>query len=297
MSSINGDTSRRESGGDSFSRLYRIVSTLRGPGGCPWDQEQTLLSMRDALVEEAYECIDAISTQDVPNLREELGDIYLLATMLGVISENDGLFTVDDALDEVTEKLIRRHPHVFGESDANTSAQVLAQWNSIKRREKEQAAADGAIGGDQVHFSGTRSPAARDILNDVSMSLPPLRRSIEYQKKAAKIGFDWPTIEGVMSKLVEEVAEIKGELVSTEAPDSESRARIEEEIGDLLFTVVNLARTAKIDPDVALSAANVKFRARLAYVTEQMARQNRIMSKDEIAEMERLWNESKEVVR
>jgi tetrapyrrole methylase family protein/MazG family protein len=264
------DTSR------SFARLYEIVQRLRAPDGCPWDREQSPASLRGDLIEETYECVEAIDEGDPAHIREELGDVFLLATMISYMHEQAGSFTVSDALEEICEKLIRRHPHVFGESEASTAAEVLKQWDIIKVEQEGKKPKDS-------------------VLDQVSRALPPLERAFKLQKKAAKVGFDWPEAAGVWAKVSEELAEAREahEAHSAEARP-ENAAHLEAELGDLLFSVVNICRYLRVDPAVALHGANVKFVARFMHVEKRMKETGEAMEKGKLDVMDRYWNEAKE---
>ena len=277
---------------EAFQRLYDIVVRLRSPGGCPWDREQTPLSLRGDLIEETYECIEAIDKQDPAHIKEELGDIFLLATMIAYMHEQEGLFSVTDALEEVSEKLIRRHPHVFGEGQALSSAEVLTNWARIKIEQEGRKPKDS-------------------ILDEVSRGLPPLDRSWKLQKKAAKAGFDWPDAAGVIAKIKEELEEVEEAIAanatdtsernagSAEKPDDVSAdavadAALEGELGDLLFSVVNLCRFFGIEPSVALQRTNIKFTERFKYVEKRMKESGREMNAQNLTVMDKYWNEAKQ---
>lgn len=263
----------------SFARLYEIVRRLRAPDGCPWDREQTPQSLRGDLIEETYECVEAINENDPAHIREELGDVFLLATMISYMHEQEGNFTVADALEEVGEKLIRRHPHVFGESEAATAAEVLKQWDLIKVEQEGRKPKDSA-------------------LDQVSSALPPLERAYKLQKKAAKVGFDWSDAAGVWDKVSEELAEAK-EAHEEHAADRgpEAAERLEAELGDLLFSVVNICRFLRVDPAVALHGANVKFIRRFKHVEKRMKETGDPMERGKLETMDRWWNEAKEAER
>lgn len=248
----------------SFDRLYGVVSRLRAPDGCPWDREQSPASLRGDLIEETYECVEAIDEKDPAHVREELGDLFLLATMIAYMHEQEGSFTVSDTLEGVSDKLIRRHPHVFGESNAKTSAEVLDQWAAIKIEQEGRKPKDS-------------------ILDEVSTALPPLDRAHKLQKKAAKVGFDWNDIGGVWAKIDEELAEAK----------EACHEHQEEELGDLLFSVVNVCRYLKVDPSVALHKTNVKFLRRFKHVEKRMKEAGSPMEAGRLEEMDRYWNEAK----
>jgi tetrapyrrole methylase family protein/MazG family protein len=253
----------------SFDELFKIIRRLRAPDGCSWDKAQTPKTLRASLVEEVWECVSAIDAGDDQNLREELGDIYLLVTMVAWMKEQEGAFTVQSALTGIAEKLVRRHPHVFGSAKAPSADQALSQWDAIKAEEKRAA--------------GIPSSA----LDAVPKSLPPLEKSVELQKKAAKAGFDWPGPEPVWEKIDEELWELR------EAVQSGDAARIEDEVGDLLFSVVNLSRLLKTDPGIALHGTNTKFENRFREVESRLTAQGVPLSEAGLARMDELWNQVK----
>ena len=265
---------------ETFQSLYDVVVRLRGPGGCPWDREQNPSTLRGDLIEETYECVEAIDEKDPAHIAEELGDIFLLVTMLSYMHEEAGLFSVADVLTDIVEKLIRRHPHVFGESNPKdgpkglTSAQVLDNWAKIK-----------------VEQEGRRPK--NSILDEVSSGLPPLDRAWKLQKKAAKAGFDWPDIEGVTAKIREELDEAREAAGDVAHNDMSSNEKLEEELGDLLFSVVNLCRYLKVEPSVALRRTNSKFVERFKYMEQQMKADGQEMKKENLGTMDRYWNEAK----
>lgn len=250
------------------SRLQEIVTRLRAPDGCPWDREQTHSSLRSALVEECYEVVEAINKSDDPNLQEELGDILLHVVMHSHLANEREAFTFDQVVETVCEKLIRRHPHVFGDTNAENSQEVLKQWEQIKRAEK---------GGDA------------SVLAGLPTALPALMRAQNAQKKAARVGFDWDSAAPVFEKVEEELAEVRDAIAQGDA-----RA-IEEEIGDLLFSAVNLARKLKVDSETALTAATSKFVARFQAVEAALAENGQKIEQATPEEMNRLWDEHKRV--
>ncbi len=262
---------------EAFARLYGIIARLRGPGGCPWDMEQTPLTLRETLIEESYETVEAITEGDAEHVKEELGDVFLNAVMLSYMYEQGGSFAVRDSLEEVSDKLVRRHPHVFGETEgfagpgtagrSDTAEKVLAQWDLIKR--------------------GVEGRKADSILDEVSRGMPALERAHKLQKKAAKSGFDWATLDDVWPKVDEELAELR------EAVAGREMGRIEDELGDLLFAVVNVARHLKVDPGVALTRTNAKFTKRFRHVEGSMKKAGIPMDKAHLAEMDRFWDEAK----
>lgn len=249
-----------------MTRLREIVRILRSPDGCPWDREQTNDSLRAGLLEEAYETIDAITLGDEANLCEELGDLLLQVVMHAQIAAERGTFTFDEAAAGVCEKLIRRHPHVFGEGEAASPDAVLRQWEQIKRAEKG---------------------ADASVLQGLPRSLPALMRAQNAQKKAARVGFDWSEPEGVLDKLREEIGELAAEI-----PGGDT-TRLEEEVGDLLFTVVNLARRLGLEAEVALETATEKFIRRFQAVEARLRAQDRRPEDTPPAELDRLWEEVK----
>jgi len=252
--------------GSAFESFLDVIARLRGPGGCPWDMEQTPQSLRGDLIEETYECIEAIDENDSAHIKEELGDILLLATMIAYMHEQEGIFTVSDVLSTVSEKLIRRHPHVFGDIKFNNSAEVLENWAKIKVEQEGRAPKDS-------------------ILDEVSQGLPPLERALKLQKKAAKAGFDWPDIEGVCDKIIEELDEARSAVNQGE--------KLEDELGDLLFSVVNLCRFLKVEPSIALRRTNSKFTGRFKYVEKMMKASGGEMKKENLEIMDKFWNEAK----
>ena len=265
----NPSVSGKTPPGESYLRLYDIVARLRGPGGCPWDREQTPSSLRGDLIEETYECIEAIDEKNPAHIQEELGDIFLLLTLLSFIHEEEGAFSVSDVFNTACEKLIRRHPHVFGEVKVNDSREVVANWDKIKVEQEGRKPKDS-------------------VLDDVSSGLPSLDRAWKLQKKAAKTGFDWPDIQGVIDKVKEELDEVSQAEAANTCAD-----RIEDELGDLLFSVINLCRYLKIEPSVALRRTNSKFTSRFKYMEKKMKETGQEMKKENLDVMEAFWNEAK----
>jgi len=251
---------------DSFARLVSIVRRLRGPQGCAWDREQSPRTLRAALVEEAWEAVAAIDTGDDANLREELGDLYLLVTMIAAMLEERAAGTVADVLEGIADKLVRRHPHVFGDATASSVTGILAQWERIKREERDGGLPDSALDG-------------------VPGSLPPLERATSLQKRAAKVGFDWPSTEPVWDKVAEELGELR------EASASGDGRAVEGELGDLLFTVVNLARFLHVDPAVALHGANGKFARRFREIERRLAARGIAPAEAGLAAMDAIWDQ------
>lgn len=251
-----------------LEQLRIITAQLRGPGGCPWDHEQTHATLRGGLLEEAYEVVAAIDTADDANLREELGDLLLQVVFHSQIASEEGRFNFDDCAQGIAEKLVRRHPHVYAAEAATDSAAVLKRWDEIKRSEK----------GDEVPES---------ILSGVPMNLPALMHAEKVQKKAAKVGFDWSEVAPVIEKIREELAEVEHAISTQDAVE------IEKEIGDLLFATVNLARKLKVEAEVALRRATEKFITRFKQI-EQLARERGLaMDQMSLAELDLLWDEVK----
>ncbi len=253
---------------EAFGKLLEIIVRLRSPGGCPWDREQTPMTLRSTFTEETYELIHAIQENDQAGMREELGDVFLNASMIGEMKESDGSFTLEQSLYEICEKLIRRHPHVFGSSTADTAEAVLVQWEEIKALEK-------------------KGQPPQSLLHKAGRSLPPLEKSQEIQKKAAKVGFDWPDANGVVEKIREELDEV---LVEMETGNTE---KLEAEIGDLLFAVVNLARFSGINASLALNTSVEKFKKRFLFIEQEMAKIGLPLGSENLHLMEKLWNQAK----
>jgi nucleoside triphosphate diphosphatase len=255
---------------DHFQRLCDIVAKLRAPGGCPWDREQTNETLLPPLIEEAYEVAGAIRARDDANLREELGDLILLAVMHSEIANETGRFNIEAVLEEVIAKLIRRHPHVFAKSEVRDAEGVVKQWEAIKHEEK-----NGASGG---HY-----------LSGLPAALPALMRAQKAQKKAARVNFDWTQLSDVVAKVDEELAETK------EAITSRDPAAIADEIGDLLFAVVNLSRKNGLDAEVALQNATDKFVSRFNRVEDELRARGKKLGDAGLEELDEIWNALKEM--
>src|SRR5713101_788670 len=245
-----------------FEKLCEIVAQLRAPGGCPWDREQTHESLLPGLIEEAYEVAGAVRADDNANFREELGDLLLLIVMHAEIACEGGQFNIGNVVRDVTEKLIRRHPHVFGKSDARDAGAVLKQWEAIKRAEKKS----------DKHY-----------LASLPDALPALMRAEKAQKKVARVNFDWKKIEDVIAKVEEEVGEVKAAI------QSQDLQVVDDEIGDLLFAVVNLSRKCGIDSESALQRATDKFRARFNRLVDELKSQGKRLGDVDLAEMDAIW--------
>jgi nucleoside triphosphate diphosphatase len=247
---------------DAIDALVAVVDTLRAPGGCPWDREQTWHSLMPYIVEEAYELKEAMAAENPAMLREELGDVLLHVVMLSAMATEQSLFTLGDVAKDVTDKMIRRHPHVFGDTKAESSEAVLTNWDAIKKTEKKQPSTFGA---------------------DIPKGLPGLMVAQKLQKKAARMGFDWPDIAGALAKLKEEIQEAE-QVLSTD-----DTAHLAEELGDVLFSVANVCRKAKLDPEMVMEAANRKFARRVQGMLET---DTNTVPKD-IEDWERRWEKVK----
>jgi len=261
---------------EAFKKLYETIIRLRGPGGCPWDIEQNPLSLRGDLIEETYECVEAIDEGEPAHIKEELGDIFLLATMLAYMHEQEGKFSVAATLEEISEKLVRRHPHVFKDEVSLSSKEVLRNWAKIKVEQEGRKPKDS-------------------ILDEVSRGLPPLDRAWKLQKKASKVGFDWPGADGVIDKIKEELAETEAAIAGAEPTGNEKPETgcLEAELGDLLFSVVNLCRFFDIEPSVALQRTNIKFTERFKFIEKRMKETGMEMNAQNLNIMEQYWNEAK----
>ena len=258
-----------DTAGDRFERLVDIMRTLRSPDGCAWDREQTLASLRPFVLEEAYEVVDAIDRGDAGALCDELGDLLLEAVFVAQICAEDGAFTIADAADAIVAKLIRRHPHVFGGGRDLSPAEVKEQWERIKARER------------------SATPERETLLDGIPEALPSLLRASRIGARTANVGFDWDEPAAVIDKVDEEMAELR------EAVESADAAHIEEEVGDLLFTVANLARKLRIDPESALRSANGKFTRRFRAIEQRLAARGRSLHEATAAELEHEWQEVK----
>jgi len=257
--------------GEKFQRLVEIMARLRAPDGCPWDRRQNFETIKPYLLEETYEVLEAVDKRDWRALAEELGDLLLEVAFFAQMAAEQGLFSIEDALDAVNEKLVRRHPHVFGEAEAHTPEAVKERWDQIKAEERRK-----------------RGDSRSGLLDPVPRALPALVEATAISSRAAGVGFDWENADQVLEKLHEELAELAA------ARQQESQERIQDEIGDLLFALVNLARFLKVDPEQALRATNAKFRRRFAYMEAGLRERGRSLSEATPAEMEALWQQAKQ---
>jgi MazG family protein len=273
----------RESAGEWFEKLVSLQAQLRAPSGCPWDREQTHESLRKYLVEETYEVLDAMEAGDARELASELGDLLLQVVFHSVLAEEAGRFTIADVIESIHSKMVRRHPHVFGDVKAATSAEVLKNWEQLKTEER---AAEGK--------SAREKEADGSLLARVSRSLPAALEAYELTRRAAKIGFDWDNVEGIFDKIEEEKREILSVMGATK---NSGRGRIEEEAGDLLFAAVNVARFLDVNPEIALKKANRKFKERISWMEGAARTEAKRLADLPRARMEELWDESKKALR
>ncbi len=250
-------------------RLLDIMARLRGPGGCPWDREQTLQTLKPYCIEEAYEVLEAIDAGDPVQHRDELGDLLLQVVFQAQLRMEEGAFSFDDTAAAIADKLVRRHPHVFGDTKADTSAEVLKNWDDIKRQEKASAG------------------KAASVLADLPKALPALAKAQEVQKRAARTGFDWVDSSGVLDKVEEEIRELRAALATGDA------ANIHEEVGDILFSVVNLSRHLKVHAEEALHSTTGKFTRRFREVERRAAEAGKALKDCTLAELDGYWNDAK----
>jgi len=281
-----------------FDKVVALMARLRSPEGCPWDRKQTFDSIRPYTIEETYEVLEAIGDRNWPALEEELGDLLLQVLFYAQMADEQGLFTISGVLEELSDKLIRRHPHVFEDESGQRmdAAEALGRWEAIKAREKQaRAAALEAAAPQQAHAGaeGTLPPeeveaAAPPLLGNVPRGLPAVAEAWKLSKRAASVGFDWGQAEQVLDKLEEEIAELRQEIrAQADLP------RLEDELGDLLFTVVNVARVLQLEPESALKRTNRKFRQRFGRMETEARQQGRSLREMTLEEMEELWQQAK----
>lgn len=289
--------------GERFERAVQIMARLRAPGGCPWDREQTFDTIKPYTLEEAYEVLEAIDNRDWQELTGELGDLLLQVLFYSEMAQEDGHFSIDDVLDRLSNKLVDRHPHVFGEVKADTPAEVLRNWEALKAEEKKKRLEAGG---------GKKTESAEDaqsVLAGVSSKMPALLEAHKLSSRAAHVGFDWPEIEGLFEKLAEETEELRAELRATpvKGPSGkgiagsgkphvppELRAPMEDEVGDLLFVLVNIARYLSLDPESALKKTNRKFKRRFQWIEERLRASGRGPAQASMDELEELWQQAKQ---
>ena len=289
--------------GERFERAVSIMARLRGPGGCPWDREQTFDSIKPYTLEEAYEVLEAIDNRDWDELRGELGDLLLQVLFYSQMADEDKQFSIDDVLDRLSNKLVDRHPHVFGDVTAETSADVLRNWEALKAEEKKK----------RLEAGGGKSAKQQDkesVLAGVSSAMPALIEAHKLSSRAAHVGFDWPEIGGLFEKLEEETTELRAELQHLPSPAEPAgkgvagsgkpqvpeklRHRIEEEVGDLFFVLVNIARYLSLDPESALKKTNRKFKHRFQWMEEKLRASGRNPQQATMDELESLWQQAKQ---
>jgi nucleoside triphosphate diphosphatase len=288
--------------GERFERAVSIMARLRGPGGCPWDREQTFDTIKPYTLEEAYEVVEAIDARDWDELRGELGDLLLQVLFYSEMAAEEKHFSIDDVLDRLSDKLVDRHPHVFGDVKADTPGEVLRNWQALKAEEKKKR------GGNDSTETGDHPES---VLAGVSAKMPSLMEAYKISSRVAHVGFDWPNIEGLFDKLSEETEELRKNLEDYPEPgprpessagvagargvkiSPELRERLEDEVGDLLFVLVNIARYLSLDPESALRKTNRKFRRRFEYLEAKLRQQGRKPAVASLDEMESLWQESK----
>jgi MazG family protein len=267
--------------GEWFERLVALQARLRAPNGCPWDREQTHATLRTYLIEEAYEVLDAMKSGDDAKFANEMGDLLLQVVFHSQIATEEGRFTVADVIREVHEKMVRRHPHVFGEKRAKDAAEVLRNWEQIKAEERAGAR------GRQEHGDVEKKEQPKSLLDGVPRGLPATMEGLQLTRKASRAGFDWGNAAGVFEKLREELAEL------FRASDERDAAKMEEEMGDLLFAAVNLARFLQVDPEIALKNANAKFARRFREMERMSAENGQAFADLARAEKEKLWDDAK----
>jgi MazG family protein len=296
--------------GERFERAVSIMARLRGPGGCPWDREQTFDSIKPYTLEETYEVLDAIDNRDWNELTGELGDLLLQVLFYAQMAKDQGTFSIDEVLDRLSKKLVDRHPHVFGDVKVETSSDVLRNWEALKAEEKKKRreSLDNATG-DEKHDGSPES-----VLAGISSAMPALLEAHKLSSRAANLGFDWPNVEGLFEKLHEETEELREQLRDFPAPGprphgsgvagarqqripEDLKQRLEDEVGDLLFVLVNIARYLSLDPESALRKTNRKFRRRFQWMEEQLRVSNRSPREVTADELESLWQQAKKIER
>src|SRR5438094_3213839 len=268
----------------TFNDLVELMDRLRSPGGCPWDREQTYATLAPMLLEEAYEAFDALeeARQGRPDdLREELGDLLFQITFFARVAKERGEFTIDDVIDQVHEKMMRRHPHVFGDTTAGDSAEVLRNWEAIKAEEKRAA--------------GKGAKENSSILDGVSTKAPALMEAHQISTKVARVGFDWKDVEEIFQKLHEELDELRAAInTHAETNDEADHAHVREEIGDLLFVITNIARRLNVEPEAALKLSNRKFRRRFLFIEKALQERGQPFQETTLEQLEALWQEAKQ---
>ena len=291
--------------GERFERAVSIMARLRGPGGCPWDREQTFDSIKPYTLEETYEVLEAIDNRDWDELAGELGDLLLQVLFYAQMAKEQDTFSIDEVIQRLSDKLVDRHPHVFGTVKADTSSEVLRNWEALKAEEKKKRLEAG--GGK----SGTSEDKPESVLSGVSAAMPALLEARKLNSRAAHVGFDWPNIQGLFDKLHEETEELQEELKEFPAPgpqphgrgvagagrpqiSEDLRQRLEAEVGDLFFVLVNIARYLSLDPESALKKTNRKFKRRFQWMEDQLRASGRTAGEASMEELESLWQQAKQ---
>jgi len=305
--------------GERFERAVSIMARLRGPGGCPWDREQTFDSIKPYTLEETYEVLEAIDNRDWDELTGELGDLLLQVLFYAQMAKDQGTFSIDEVLDRLSDKLVDRHPHVFGDVKAETSSDVLRNWAALKAEEKKKRLEAGggnpaSANARSANMASARNDKPESVLAGVSTAMPALLEAHKLSSRAAHVGFDWPNVEGLFEKLHEETEELRGELKEFPAPgpqpqgrgvagagrpqvSEDLRQRLEGEVGDLFFVLVNIARYLSLDPESALKKTNRKFKHRFQWMEDQLRTSGRTPQQASMEELESLWQRAKQQER
>ncbi len=289
---------RPQDPGPAFAKLAAVMARLRAPGGCPWDREQTHSTLRTYLIEEAYEVLDALDSRDDSKFAEELGDLLLQVLFHAQIAAEQRRFSINDVIREIHDKMIRRHPHVFGTTNAKTSAEVLRNWELLKKQERQSKDPNSVVGAGLARpapnsssltsSTSNSAPNSGSLLDGVPHTIPALLEAFQLTRKAARIGFDWPNVEGIFEKLLEESTELREVLHKKDSPD-----RIESELGDILFVAVNLSRFLNVDPEIALHKASAKFTRRFREMEKIAREQGTTLAEIPRPHLESLWDQSK----
>lgn len=305
-------SSRMSTTGERFERAVAIMERLRAPGGCPWDREQTFDSIKPYTLEETYEVLEAIDNRDWHELPGELGDLLLQVLFYSEMAKEQGTFSIDDVLDRLSGKLVDRHPHVFGDVKADTSAEVKRNWEALKveERRKQRGSETESADASGTATNTSRPHSDNSVLAGISSKMPAMLEASKLSSRAAQVGFDWPNVEGLFAKLHEEVDELNEQLKEFPAPGPRPQSRgiagsgrqvipeklqtrIEEEVGDLFFVVVNIARYLSVDPESALRKTNRKFKRRFQSMEERLRETERSPDQAGLEELESLWQQAK----
>jgi MazG family protein len=297
--------------GERFERAVSIMARLRGPGGCPWDREQTFDSIKPYTLEETYEVLEAIDNRDWDELTGELGDLLLQVLFYAQMAQDQGTFSIDEVLDRLSDKLVDRHPHVFGNVKAETSSDVLRNWAALKAEEKKKRLKAGGGHLASANPRGANEDKEESVLAGVSAAMPALLEAHKLSSRAAHVGFDWPNVQGLFEKLHEETEELQEQLKEFPAPgpqpqgrgvagagrpqiSEDLRQRLEGEVGDLFFVLVNIARYLSLDPESALKKTNRKFKRRFQWMKDRLQTSGRTAEQTSMAELESLWQQAKQ---